>query len=322
MTRLLWAGAALAALLLIRPASSAPPPPLKEPSGIARAGDDYLVVDDDQPGRVFVLAIPQDLRATPAQPRRLTIAPVRSFSVGGPLALDPESVVVDPIDGRVALLSERLAAVVVERGGRPEVLFDLGGSFSEFGNRGLEGLAVRALKGQREWAILWEGGYPDARILPPDVAKERSWEALRPLVVLYDEATRKLRKVTLKVKRPAGPWEQAFRAPDLVLAPEGVEGWRFLAILSSEHALPNGVQEPKYAHRWLQRFDESGERVGEPLDLDALCAKAGWKDLAGSANWEGLSWHVAGESVALVFDTWPRGVAPALIVVPLPAGWR
>lgn len=322
MTRSSSLCAALAALLLAGPAQAAPPPPLKEPSGIARAGDEYFVVDDDQPGRVFALAIPADLRATPAKPRRLTIAPVRSFSVGGELALDPESVVVDPLDGRVALLSERLAAVVVQEQGRPRVLFDLGGSFSEFGNRGLEGLALRAVKGQREWAILWEGGYPDARILPPDVAKERSWEALRPRVVVYDEATRKVRKVTLKVKRPAGPWEQTFRAPDLVFAPEGVRGWRFLAILSSEHALPNGVREPKYAHRWLQRFDASGKRVGDPLDLDALCAEAGWKDLAGSANWEGLSWHVPGESVALVFDTWPRGVKPALIVVPLPAAWR
>ena len=320
MKRLLLA-ATLAALFPLRAAPGAPPR-LKEPSGLARAGDEYLVVDDDHPGQVFALAIPADLRRTPPAPRRLTIAPVRSFSVGGPLALDPESVVVDPLDGRVALLSERLAAVVVEEAGRPRVLFDLGGTLNEFGNRGLEGLALRAVAGQREWAVLWEGGYPEAKVLPPGLAKERSWEALRPLVVLYEEATRKVRKVTLKVERPAGPWEQAFRAPDLVFAPPGVKDWRLLAILSSEHALPEGVREPKYAHRWLQRFDAKGKRVGEPLDLDALCAEAGWKDLAQSANWEGLSWHVVGESVALVFDTWPRGVAPALIVVPLPAGWR
>ena len=212
--------AATLATLLSAPALGAPPP-LKEPSGIARAGDEYLVVDDDRPGRVFVLEIPADLRQTPPKPRRLTIAPVRSFSVGGPLALDPESVVVDPLDGRVALLSERLAAVVVEREGRPEVLFDLGGSFTEFANRGLEGLALRAVEGKREWAILWEGGYPEAKVLPPEVDKERSWRARRPVVVAYDEATRKVRKVSLKVKRPAGPWEQAFRAPV-----GGVCGWR------------------------------------------------------------------------------------------------
>lgn len=330
-------------LLLTAACASAPPavggPGVAELSGVARRGDLLLLVGDDDPNVVYEIPLPGDSRAVIP----LDASKFRSRRIGGDLdASDLEAVDV-LADGRIVALSEDLAAIVDEKG----VIVRFGEAMREVGGRGTEGLAVRALPDETSRvAVCWEGGYPSERDLPPDLVPRIAGRSFRPRVAVLDVPAG-ARDVPLppldetflrelQVPKPPGaePTAQRFRAADLVwirLSAEP-EQWGFLVLLSSEWARrPEEGDEGacskqenghavRYCYRWLQRFTETGEAVGAPLDLEPY-----FPDELLFANWEGLGWYRPGESVVLVYDEpvgRPRLDPPIALVLPLPPPWR
>jgi len=320
-------------------AQEAPIPGIEEPSGVTKVGDELWIVGDHEPGTWYRVRLaglsPPRLRLEPARMTRQSIA-------GGPYAADLESIHRLP-DGRVAILSERLFALLDEEG----IVAQYDATLAEFGGRGLEGLAVRELPGGRaRVAVLWEGGYPDPDRLPAPVAETVCRRALRPVVVVHDldahaeglrvEDDAVLAQLELRVPVPAGqePFAQRFRAPDLVwhrLNGDDEDSWGFIVLLSSEYGEkpPPGAagecpetangKPLKYCYKWLQRFTADGERFGPPFDLAAVLPT----EIRGE-NWEGMGWYEPGRSLVFVYDEKlkSRALDPQeAFVLPLPDGW-
>jgi hypothetical protein len=271
-----------------------------------------LVADDADIGAYYRVTIPKNGRLIDLNKAN----PVRVRLKSGNLAIDLESV--DLLaDGRVALLSERLRALVGDEG----ILAEYDRELAELGGRGLEGLAVRPLAGGgSRIAVLWEGGYTDQA--------ERGGQWIQPgpflpLVFIHDlpklASAGRVRladgqRVELKVPVLPGrePEAQRFRAPDLVWCKLAGGEWGFLVLLSSQ----NQVNPPVFRHKWLARFDLQGNSVGEPLDLGKL-VPAAHRD----ANWEGLAWFDAGRSVVLAHEG-DRQLASHAFVLDLPKDWQ
>lgn len=293
---------------------------LEEASGIARLGSDLLIVDDGVAGSYF--RHPVDgfdgglLEIGPGRLDRITIA-------NAGLAIDLESIDV-LADGRIVVLSERLRSLVSKDG----LVAEYDDPFGEFGNVGLEGLAVRAMGGgDSRIAVLWEGGYPNDRDLMSQIRSAVDGVPLRPVIVVHDLEARtlglevrsknvsdivKLDLPKIKGKKYKG---HRFKAPDLVWhEPKGKGSgkWGFIVLLSSE----SDAERDQLRHRWLQRYDAKGRMVGDPLDLDSFVPK----ELKG-ANWEGLGWFEENESLVLIYDSKPRN-PPSALVVELPKNWR
>ena len=311
--RSVWCGAALAAVIY-----SAQPQPrgIVEASGITRAGDTLLVVDDSDVGAYFRVPLPKapqpllDLNA---------LKPSRVQLKNKGLGVDLESIGM-LADGRVALLSERLRSLVSDSG----IIAEYDSELAEIGKRGLEGLAIRPLPGgASRVAAMWEGGYADFGQMPRG-AQVRS--ARLPLVVVHDvprnaqvgrvRLSDAAATIELTVPRPPGeePEAQRFRAPDLVWTRlSGAPGdWGFIVLLSSQ----NGVPKPTYALKWLQRFNMEGKPVGEPLDL-ATVLPAG----LAAVNWEGLCWYEPGKRLVMVHEAETK-VPPHAFILDLPAAWQ
>ncbi len=288
--------------------------PIREASGITRLGNDLLIVDDSQNGAYFRFALAGEqgplIRLTP---ERLTRVPLPYAS----MATDLEAINVLS-DGRVVVLSERLRALFGENG----MIADYGAPLSEFGKRGLEGLAVRPVKNNGSLvAVLWEGGYPEYYQVPEQLRSRIGRQALRPVLQVHALASgedgiqvRGTNFVMLDVPVPRGrgPRAQRFRAPDLVWHRQPDGAWGFITLLSSM----NSVDRPTYEHHWLQRFSAKGERIGERLDLDVIVGKR----LTG-VNWEGLSWFEPGKSLVMVHESHPEPV-PTAYVLQLPDHWK
>ena len=297
------------------PATAVP----EEASGVVRSGNDLLIADDGENGAYFRFRLPSNppllIRLEPGRVERV---PIRQ----GELAMDLESIAILG-DGRLAILSERLRALVGDGG----LIAEYQPPLAEFGNRGLEGLAVKPrADGSSRVAVLWEGGYPEFHLLPPPLRERVPRVALRPFILVHDlkaGATHltvamkdALRVIELDVPVPEGqePEAQRFRAPDLVWytppkSQRGEDG--FIVLLSSQ----NGAGAREYRYHWLQRFTGEGEALGQPLDLDSLVPQ----EFRG-ANWEGLAWFEEGKSLVAVHE---KGSMPAVvaIVVPLPDEW-
>lgn len=310
-------------LLLSAPAAETPEGAIiHEASGIARAGDAWVIVGDDDDGAVFRVPL-QDVSDGPL----LTVEPRRTRREAWPLAslaIDLEGVGLLG-DGRTVVLSEQLAALVDSAG----LVALYGGRFVKFGERGVEGVAVRHLgDGRSRVAVLWEGGYPSTPAIPRDLLGTAGFRALRPEVWVHDlEAGRRnwqvsgddlLRVVPLDVPLPPGrePEAQRFRAPDLAwfdLGERHDHEWGFIALISSM----NGAGPRVYAHHWLQRFGADGRRIGDPIDLDALVPAS----LRG-VNWEGLCWHTENERLAVIFEHDPERTPLQVLLVDIPRSWR
>lgn len=298
------------------PATAVP----EEASGVIRAGNDLLIADDREDGAYFRFRLP------PNPPPLIRLEPGRVERVPiwhGELAMDLESIAILG-DGRLAVLSERLRALVGDGG----VIAEYQPPLAEFGNRGLEGLAVKPRPdGSSRVAVLWEGGYPEFHLLPPPLRERVPRVSLQPFILIHDlkrGATRvavkmedALRVIELEVPVPEGqePGAQRFRAPDLVWytppkEEQGEDG--FIVLLSSQ----NGAGARQYLYHWLQRFSGEGKALGQPLDLDTLVPL----EFRG-ANWEGLAWFEEGKSLVVVHE---KGSMPAVValVVPLPDEWQ
>jgi len=291
----------------------------EEASGVIRSGDHLLIADDREDGAYFRFRLPPDppllIRLEPGGVERV---PIRQ----GELAMDLESIAILG-DGRLVVLSERLRALVGDGG----LIAEYQPPLAEFGNRGLEGLAVQARPdGSSRVAVLWEGGYPEFHLLPPPLRERVPRVALRPFILVHDlkagaahvsvAMKDALRVLELEVPIPEGqePEAQRFRAPDLVWyraskEDQGEDG--FIVLLSSQNAA--GARE--YRYHWLQRFSSEGKALGQPLDLDALAPE----EFRG-ANWEGLAWFEEGKSLVVVHE---KGSMPAVValVFPLPEEW-
>jgi hypothetical protein len=299
-----------------------------EASGVTRRGDELIVVSDAAPGAYFTINV------SGASGPLIRLAPdkvARCDLPGASLAVDFEGIDV-LADGRVVALSERLRSLIGANG----VVVQYDDPLSEFGERGLEGVAVRPSgDGSSEIAVLWEGGWVEDSEVQ---ARFRPWltEPLRPAILVHqlsrNDAAMKVviekdaDLIELDVPEPdhdAAGWR--FRAPDLVW-----HEWRdergntvtgFIVLLNSQ--TPRKVSgKSKYGPRWLQRFDRDGHSVGKPIDIDAEARRILGKDDVTDANWEGLGWYEHGRSVVLVHDE-PNLVdgTPVALVLELPTDW-
>jgi len=227
-------------------------------------------------------------------------------------------------DNRIALLSERFRGLA----GRKGIIAEYDYPLTEFGRRGLEGVAVRPLANEASRiAVLWEGGYPDVGSLQAQLSEKLGEIPLNPMIFVHDLAAGAtvgrirwksgLMRCALRPPKPAGeePKAQRFRAPDLVWyrwPGSQPEQWGFIVLLSSQNAVAN----PQYLHHWLQRFNTEGVAVGDPIEIADYVPKE-----VGCANWEGLCWYEEGKSVVLVHEG--RGkLQPHAFFLELPADWQ
>ncbi|MCC6539742.1 MAG: hypothetical protein IT162_19495 [Bryobacterales bacterium] len=308
-------GAALAAVIY---AAQSQPRGIVEASGVTRAGDVLLVVDDSDIGAYFRVPLPKPSALKPLLDLN-TLKPHRVELKNKGLGVDLESIAM-LADGRVALLSERLRSLVSDTG----IIAEYDSELAEIGKRGLEGLAVRPLPGgASRVAAMWEGGYADFGQMPRGAQVRSAW---LPLVVVHDVPRNaqvgrvRLRdavaSIELTVPRPPGaePEAQRFRAPDLVWTrlSAAPDDWGFIVLLSSQ----NGVARPTFALKWLQRFNLEGKPVGEPFDL-ATVLPAG----LAAVNWEGLCWFEPGKRLVMVHEAEPK-VPPHAFLIDLPSAWQ
>ncbi len=294
-------------------------------SGITRLGDYLLLVGDKDPGRFYRFPIPNH------NDRAIVIDPERAMPVdlpSGSLAIDLEGIEV-LADGRVVVLSERLRALI----GMEGVIAQYGTPLTEFGNRGLEGVAVRRLSsGTSKVAVLWEGGYPEYQAVPEQLRSIVGPLPLRPVIWMH-ELTKGQTGVDVRDDGKQGvvpqtlsldvqeigddppPTAQRFRASDLVWHEinKSTHELGFIVLLSSENSPREGNRVFQY--QWLQRFDTVGRRLGVPLDLNQVLPEA-----LRQRNWEGLGWYEAGKRLVIVHDAPPAGI-PTAYVIDIPEDW-
>jgi hypothetical protein len=307
-------------------------PDAREASGIAVQGSTLIIVDDEAAGGFFRYPLSQLAAhgATQIDPERLEWVKL-GHAEQGALALDLEAVDV-LCRGSFVVLSERLRMLfnVGNSGiisGRMSILAEYDDSFGETGDRGLEGVTVTGCSSQQQRvAVLWEGGYMATEDLPPSLVAAAN-KSYKPLIFIHglvpdDDPLNYVadyslaRYVELQVPLPPGrePSAQRFRAPDLVWHQVGdEEDWGWIVLLNS-----SSIQPKSFDHLWLQRFDNHGLPVGDPLDLNEHLPDA--MDL----NWEGLDWFEEGKSLVLVDDKSRkrRDGPPYVAVVELPRDWQ
>ena len=255
---------------------------IREASGITRVDNKLLIVGDDADGRYFELRL--DSQHGPIIP----IDPVKVKEVpmpGAVLAMDLEGIDV-LADGRIAVLSEQLHCLIAKEkiaGDYFSVVAEYDKTVTEFGNRGLEGLAVRKLDATTSRvAVLWEGGYPIHNLVPVELREHAGRLPLRPVIIVHDiqknEALGLIKDplyyIILNVSEPGGhpPEAQRFRGTDLVwhhwhsdTEKESLEEG-FIVLLSSENSPPDHTKIPqKYENKILQRFTLDGHPIGDPL---------------------------------------------------------
>lgn len=331
---------------------------LKEASGVTAVGDTLLLVGDDNPGRYFKLPIPDThVRVFAPDPDHLIEVPLP----GAELAVDLEAIDV-LTDGRVVVLSEDLTALVGPLSSDTDVcglIARYPPAMNEFGNRGVEGLAVRpAAHGGSEIAVLWEGGYGYLPLIPSELQPTIGHEPLKPVVVIHTVpadstvgwVSRDNRMITLNPPEPPGEVPEAlrYRGADLVWhqwqdGDTTVDG--FIVVIAASNSPEDGG--PTYLTGELQRFDLNGEPVGDAIDLHAEALRllndavmSFDDDLPDSlaehmdtvrgmfeardeytANFEGLGWSRAGEQLVVVFDGYPT--EPTLVFfIDVPEEWK
>jgi hypothetical protein len=311
-------------------------------SGVVRNNSYLFIVSDDAPGCYFRVPVTDESGPLIRIPHEN--ADRHELPDAARLALDLESIDI-LADNRVVVLSERMRSLIDEDG----LVAQYDDPFSEFAEKGLEGLAVRRVEeGASRIAVLWEGGYLDETELPAQLRATLAGQVLKPVVLIHDLAVRdrlvKVRMenalaiVELVVPTPPNlstsnipPFE--FRAPDLVwhewTHDSGKREWGFIVLLNSETPAyiapddPGKKRKKRYGPRWLQRFAMNGGTIGDPLDLDIEVAKVTGNDALTNANWEGLGWFEPGRRLVVVHDESKVKLdVPAAVVLQIPKSWR
>jgi len=331
---------------------------IREASGIARIGETLYIVGDDADGHFFTI----DLEGQKGP--IIIIDPMKVRQMPMPhaeLARDLEAID-DLADGRLAILSEQLRSLIARKNlNTPyySVIAEYDKTLTEFGHRGLEGLAAKPLGGGgSRLAVLWEGGYPIFRDVPGQFHEMLGSTALKPVVVVHDiengnvarDVLNPLYYFLLNVPEPEGkePLAQRFRATDLVWhrPEEGDE--EIIVLMASENAPPHGSSAPReYKLKWLQRFNLQGEPMGMPLDMmevtQRIFSRINEEVVRGhnpqvarhlqnivsllkqgdweNVNWEGLDWFEEGESLITIYDKKPID-PPCALVIQIPQEWK
>lgn len=282
---------------------------ITEISGVARYGGRLLLVSDDQPGCYFELKIEDAAAAViPIDPKKLKRIVMKGCEAAG----DFESITV-LADGRVAVLSEDLHALysTTTIGGKAwGVLAQFNQTVTEFGNRGVEGVAALGMaSGATRIAAVWEGGYPLVSSLPEQIQHALGHNPLLPILIIADIPrnamelfvndstsyrilqTPKIRdagkvetapiltdselpKAAEPAPQTAPPFAQRFRAPDLVwhtwLRDKEIDTG-LIVLLSSENAPLRGSGATReYKYKELQRYDQQGKPFGNSIEINAL----------------------------------------------------
>ncbi|MBD3298435.1 MAG: hypothetical protein GF341_07265 [candidate division Zixibacteria bacterium] len=330
---------------------------LKEASGVTAVGDTLFLVGDDNPGRLFKLPIPDTtVRVFAPDPDHLIEVPLP----GAELAVDLEAIDV-LADGRIVVLSEDLTALVGPLSSDNDVnglIARYPPAMNEFGNRGVEGLAVRSANGGSEVAVLWEGGYGYLPLIPFELQPPIGHEPLKPVVIIHpipNDSTvgwvsHDNRLITLNPPEPPGEVPDAlrYRGADLVWhqwqdADSTVDG--FIVVIAASNSPKDN--SPTHLTGELQRFDLHGEPVGDPIDLHAEALRLLNDAVLNqddrlpdslaehmqtvhemfaardeySANFEGLGWSRPGEQLVVVFDGYPT--EPTLVFfIDVPEAWK
>ena len=117
---------------------------IREASGIVRVDDRLLIVGDDADGRYFELQLEgQAGPIIPIDPQKIKEIQLHQAE----LAMDLEGIDI-MADGRIAILSEQLHCLIAEKmpgSNTYGVIAEYDKTVTEFGNRGLEGLAIKQL---------------------------------------------------------------------------------------------------------------------------------------------------------------------------------
>ncbi len=301
---------------------------ITEVSGITRLGDKIILVGDENTGSYFEYNISgMNLKADTVLRLDNQNRIKSKRLIQSNLPLDLEGVAI--LNYRTVVgLSERIRALVANDG----VILEYDDFLSEFGGRGLEGLAFSPpLNGEKHWqsAVIWEGGYPEQSKLPlvldtlladtslPPVIYtcpiDKFGKAGKEKIIILDmtEVNKWVDDNYLKEKEPHA---YRFRAPDFVW-----HGDKFIVLLSSEAAVPKGN---KWGPKILQVFDHSGKSLANRrILLENLIP--GWSDKKHKydwKNWEALAWFEKGKSLMLSYDTDDEHI-PRIAIVNLPSGW-
>ncbi len=293
---------------------------LREASGVVRMDDSLYVVSDDVPGVYYEVKL-----SRPWQTFRRGLISIDANQIyrhsipGGTLAMDLESL--DFLgEGNVTVLSEKLVSLITLDG----KVLQYDKRYTEFGNRGLEGVAIRKQHENKfTIAVLWEGGLIKKRKTPRQLRSKLKKRSFCPEILVHEydrlekdppkyigvkEASR---VIPLQVPNDL-PKKQRFRATDLVWQSEG-KG--FIVVLSSEAKGKKVNDKDRFLYQWLMRFDMGGAPYGNPIDIAKLLPK----DFDYN-NWEGLGWFEKGKKLILVNDTKAKPV-PDFLVVQIPAAW-
>ncbi len=327
---------------------------ITEASGITRSGDKLLIVSDNVPGVYYEYDIPAyDYDVIPIDP-----AKTREVKLpGAELAGDLEAIGLTG-DGEVIVLSELLHSLIGKKDKNTKqysIISYYNKSYTEFGNRGLEGMAVKnSSHGGYELAVLWEGGYPIGAIIPEEIRECVDGKSLKPRVLIHSipgDDTHKPQQFALDTPLPdnesrgqryrgsAVAWHEYFVGDNRVDC--------LIVLLQSENCPPEDSDErASYEYKILQKFDLEGNPLGYPIDINehakkamdnldhifyesigirmAKHMKAAIESLRASdwenVNWEGMGWFEKGKSLVLIYDKHPDD-PPFAMILHLPENW-
>lgn len=321
-------------VLFVSPVKTQTVDSLREASGIAVKGSTFFIVSDDSNNVYYELvlsknelkSIDNNLNTNGAVIVFVNINRFIKRNIGNAyLAYDLEAVeILAKGDGRKIFLSERNHCIL-DTTGKPVAEYH--DKFTEFGNRGLEGLAVKEEAGLSKVAVLWEGGYLDKTNILDQILKNQKNSGkyfLEPVLIIHEIDSGKIvgevpsgKKDSLLLHVPRFSEGDGFRAPDLVY--DGDSVW---VLLSSENLKFPYTSPDRFKYKRLQKFNiYNGKPSSKYIDLNQKIKSAGkyiiskkslktviTKDmLIKWANWEGMDWYKEGESVVLVYDTYPKG---------------
>lgn len=291
---------------------------IPEASGIVKMNNTLYIVSDDTTGKYYTYS----LKGLNLSSQLLLNDCSRLDSVDlkfGKIKMDLEGIAT--LGSNIIVVSERNRSLICV----DSILKTYPEPFTEFANRGIEGLAIKAndkKSEQYEVAALWEGGYPIKNDLSIGLEYYDFNKSMSPFLILntiksnvIDKSSRiiklKMNKINKMIDKKSKdfiePFANRFRAPDLVWYKNG-----FIVLLSSERSIP---EEPvnKYKYKLLQRFDMYGDPIGEPLMLN---------DILGDEsryNWEGLTWNKQDNSLILIHDSKKN---TTIRIVKIPNSWK
>lgn len=296
-------------------------PIITEASGIFKEDNLLYIVSDNTAGKYFtydISGLKLGISTTLDDQKRIKEHDLKL----GPISLDLEGLVV--LNGKVLTISERTRTLLSY--GR--VIKTFSKKFTEFSNRGLEGLASRLLFEDcqiYEFASLWEGGYPAVNDISIGLVASDVKNSMAPVIVTntYDSNFQlgQSRIIELnmslvnnwvdeKMKDGEEPYANRYRAPDLVWYQGG-----FIVLLSSERSIPKDSKDKnRYKSKLLQRFDINGQSIKGPFDLNTELG-----DLS-KLNWEGMTWNEYGKSLLLINDDDKKN--PIVVMLELPKKWQ